>query len=122
MNISELTYLFGEMDTLFKTFLILIVIDYISGICKAIYNKKLNSEIGAKGIIKKVGYLLIIIVSELLGTLYNYNLNIRNILLYMFIANEVLSILENMSKVGIIIPDYIKDKLSKGGDTNEQNK
>ena len=37
MNIIDYTYLFGRMDTLFKTFLILIIIDYISGICKAIY-------------------------------------------------------------------------------------
>ena len=117
MNIIDYTYLFGRMDTLFKTFLILIIIDYISGICKAIYNKKLNSEIGAKGIIKKIGYLLIIIVAELVGNLYSNNLDIRNILLYMFIANEVISILENLSKVGIVIPKHIKDRLSKGGDS-----
>ena len=122
MNINDLTYLFGKMDTLFKTFLIFIIIDYISGICKAIYNKKLNSEIGAKGIIKKIGYLLIIIVSELVGHLYTNSLNIRNILLYMFISNEIISILENTSEIGIIIPDYIKKILSKGGDNDEQNK
>lgn len=121
MNINELTYLFGKIDTLFKTFLILIVIDYISGICKAIYNKKLSSDIGAKGIIKKIGYLLTIIVAELIGNLYN-SLDIRNILLYMFIANEVISILENISQIGIVIPDFIKNKLIKGGDNNEQNK
>lgn len=121
MNIYNISYLFGRMDTLFKTFLILIIIDYISGICKAIYNKKLNSEIGAKGIIKKIGYLLIIIVAELIGNLYN-NIDIRNILLYMFIANEVVSILENISKVGVIVPDFIKERLTKGGDNNEQNK
>lgn len=122
MNINELTYLFGKMDTLFKTFLILIIVDYISGICKAIYNKKLNSDIGAKGIIKKIGYLLIIVVAELIGNIYNNSLDIRNILLYMFITNEVISILENMANVGIVIPDFIKDKLIKGGDNNEQNK
>ena len=121
MNTNELTYLFGKIDTLFKTFLILIVIDYISGICKAIYNKKLSSDIGAKGIIKKIGYLLTIIVAELIGNLYN-SLDIRNILLYMFIANEVISILENISQIGIVIPDFIKNKLIKGGDNNEQNK
>ena len=122
MNINNFTYLFGQMDTLFKTFLIFIIVDYISGLCKAIYNKKLNSEIGLKGIIKKVGYLLIIIVAQLIGNLYNNSLDIRNILLYMFISNEVISILENMSEVGIVIPDIIKNKLLKGGDNNEQNK
>ena len=122
MNINELTFLFGKMDNLFKTFLVLIIVDYISGVCKAIYERKLNSEIGAKGIIKKIGYLLVIVVAELIGNLYNNSINIRNLLLYMFISNEVISILENTSKMGIKIPDNIKNKLSKENENNEQNK
>lgn len=114
-----ITFLFGKMDIIFKTFLIFIIIDYITGILKAIYNHKLNSEIGVKGIIKKIGYLLIIIVSELIDTLHGSNFNIRDILLYMFISNELISILENIDAIGIKIPAKIKNILFKGGDNNK---
>ena len=61
--------LFGCCDKLFIILIIFIVIDYITGILKAIYNKELNSRIGAKGIIKKVGYIFIVIISSLLDNL-----------------------------------------------------
>ncbi len=116
MNNINLTFLFGKMDILFKIFLIFIIIDYATGVCKSIYQKKLNSQIGAKGIVKKIGYLLLIVVAQLIDTLYGTELNIRNMLLYMFITNEVISILENTTSIGISIPINIKEKIINGGD------
>ncbi len=111
-------------DTLFKALLIFIVLDYLSGIMRAIYTKKLSSKIGAKGIIKKIGYIVLIVVVEILDILLKDNGYLRNIIIYMFIANEGISILENWSAMGIKVPDIIKDKFSnlKGGDDDEQNK
>lgn len=115
--------LFGGYDILFKTFLIFIIIDYISGLLQAIYNKEINSKIGAKGIIKKVGYILIIMIATAIDNLNGNTMDIRNIILYMFIANEGLSILENCSKIGILIPNVLKNKLKAiGDDKDEQNK
>src|SRR5574344_1155156 len=123
MNNLNIISLFGGYDTLFKTFLIFIIIDYISGILQAIYNKKLSSAIGAKGIVKKVGYILIVVVASSIDTLYGNNMDIRNVIIYMFIANEGISILENCSNIGIIIPNILKEKIDgMGSDTNEQNK
>lgn len=116
---NNITFLFGKMDILFKIFLIFIILDYITGLCKAIYQRKLNSDIGIKGIIKKIGYLSIVIVAQLIDTLYGNSLNIRNLLLYMFISNEIVSILENTSSLGIIIPQSIKNKLLNGGEEDE---
>ncbi len=111
-------------DTLFKALLIFIVLDYLSGIMRAIYTKKLSSKIGAKGIIKKIGYIVLIVVVEILDILLKDNGYLRNIIIYMFIANEGISILENWSAMGIKVPYIIKDKFSnlKGGDDDEQNK
>ena len=111
-------------DTLFKALLIFIVLDYLSGVMRAIYTKKLSSKIGAKGIIKKIGYIVLIVVVEILDILLKDNGYLRNIIIYMFIANEGISILENWSAMGIKVPDIIKDKFSnlKGGDDDEQNK
>ena len=116
MNNLNIASLIGGCDTLFKTFLIFIIIDYISGVLQAIYNKKLNSKIGAKGITKKIGYILIVILTSSIDTLYGNNMNIRNTIIYMFIANEGLSIIENLSQIGIVIPDILKDKIDPKGD------
>ena len=62
---SIFAYLLGGIDTLITTLIIFIVLDYITGVCKGIYRKELSSKKGVKGIIKKVGYLLIIILSSL---------------------------------------------------------
>ena len=121
MNNIFIASLFGGCDTLLKTFLIFIIIDYISGLLNAFYNKKLNSKIGAKGITKKIGYILLVVVASSIDTLYGNDTNIRNTIIYMFITNEVLSIIENLSQIGIIIPDIIKDKLNMKGDNNENN-
>ena len=122
MNNLNIVSLFGGYDILFKTFLIVIIIDYISGILQAIYNKKLNSQIGAKGIVKKVGYILIVIIAAAFDTLNGNAMAIRNVIIYMFIANEGISILENLSQIGILIPNILKNKLeSMGDEVNEQN-
>ncbi len=124
MNDTFFLSILTGYDTLFKALLIFIVLDYLSGIMRAIYTKKLNSKIGAKGIIKKIGYIVLIVVVEILDILLKDNGYLRNIIIYMFIANEGISILENWSAMGIKVPDIIKDKFSnlKGGDDDEQNK
>lgn len=124
MNDTFFLSILTGYDTLFKALLIFIVLDYLSGIMRAIYTKKLSSKIGAKGIIKKIGYIVLIVVVEILDILLKDNGYLRNIIIYMFIANEGISILENWSAIGIKVPDIIKDKFSnlKGGDDDEQNK
>ena len=124
MNDTFFLSILTGYDTLFKALLIFIVLDYLSGVMRAIYTKKLSSKIGAKGIIKKIGYIVLIVVVEILDILLKDNGYLRNIIIYMFIANEGISILENWSAMGIKVPDIIKDKFSnlKGGDDDDQNK
>ena len=124
MNDTFFLSILTGYDTLFKALLIFIVLDYLSGVMRAICTKKLSSKIGAKGIIKKIGYIVLIVVVEILDILLKDNGYLRNIIIYMFIANEGISILENWSAMGIKVPDIIKDKFSnlKGGDDDEQNK
>ena len=52
--LTTIIYLLGGMDIALKSLIIIIMIDYITGIASAIYNKKLSSKIGFKGIIKKI--------------------------------------------------------------------
>lgn len=123
MNNFSIDFIIGGCDILFKTLLVFIMIDYITGILRAIYTKKLSSKIGAKGIIKKVGYIFIVILAALLDKLLNSTGNIRNIVIYMFIANEGISILENWTSMGIKIPKILKDKFNDiNKDIDDKNK
>lgn len=68
---SILIYLFGGCDSLLISLIIVMVIDYITGVCKGIYNKNVNSSIGLKGILKKIGYLIIVILATLFDNVIN---------------------------------------------------
>ena len=81
--------------------------------CRAFIQNKVNSSIGAKGIIKKVAYLCIIAVSVLLDQLLNINGGLRTLIIISFIFNEMISILENGSEIGIKIPKVLYNSLDK---------
>lgn len=111
---SIFTYLIGGLDSLFITLLILIAIDYITGLCKAIYKKELSSKISLKGIIKKFGYICIIVLATVVDLLINdENMALRSLMIYFFIANEGISILENWSLIGLPLPKKIFDFFEK---------
>lgn len=110
---TTLVYFLGGWDIALQSLLIFIVIDYITGICKAVYNKKLNSSVGAKGIIKKVGYLLIVAISVILDKIAGDTGAIRTLVIYFFVANEGLSIIENWGGMGLPLPNKIKEILEQ---------
>ena len=118
--LTTIVYYLGGLDTALKTLLILIVLDYVTGLCKAIITKKINSLIGLKGIVKKVGYLIIVAVSVLLDEVVGNTGAIRNLVIYFFVANEGISILENWGAMGLPLPKKVFEvleqiKSEKGG-------
>lgn len=113
-----ITYIFGGVDMIFGLLLALITLDYITGIIAAIVNKELSSEIGGKGIAKKVGTLIVVAVSNLIG---NYvGIDVRSWVIGYYIANEGISILENTGRMGVKYPDrllaILKQSRDKDGD------
>lgn len=110
---SIFAFLFGNFDFILKALLTLMLIDYITGVSRAFISKKVNSSIGAKGIIKKVMYLCVVTVTVLLDGLLELNGSLRTLIIYTFIFNEIISILENSSSLGIKIPNYLKNALEK---------
>lgn len=117
------TYIFGGLDKIFLILLTVIVIDYITGLCRAIINKKLNSMIGIKGIIKKIGYLLIVAVSVAIDTMTNTPNVVRSLVINFFIVNEIISIVENWGQMGLPLPDKLLQVLEqlKGGEQDGKN-
>lgn len=121
--ISIFSYLMGGIDALLTALMILIILDYITGLLKALYNKELSSTIGYKGIIKKICIFIIIAVSVLIETNFNIN-GIRNLTITFFAVNEALSLLENVGAMGLPLPKQLKEALSqlRGGNDDENNK
>lgn len=124
--LTTVVYFLGGYDIALKTLLIFIVFDYLTGVCKAIHNKKVNSSIGAKGIIKKVGYLIVVAMSVYLDKVAGNTGAIRSIVIYFFVANEGISILENWGSMGLPLPKQIFDvleqiKKEKGGVNDEED-
>ncbi len=100
----------GGYDTLLVTLITLIVLDYITGLIKGIYEKNISSEIGYKGIIKKFLIVLIVGVSVAIQTILPQAIPLREITIMFFICNEGISILENCATM-IPLPDKIKEVL-----------
>lgn len=112
-------YYLGGLDIALKSLLIMIIIDYLTGVLSAIYNKKVNSKIGFKGIIKKVSYLFIIALSVIIDNVLGQTGTIRTLVIYFFVANDGISILENVAEMGVPLPQKLIDtleQLKKKGD------
>lgn len=112
-------YLVGGIDVAFISLLVIMALDYITGVLSAIYNKKLNSKIGYKGILKKASYLLVIALGVILDKLLGQTGSVRTLIIYFFVANDGISILENVGEMNIPLPKKLKellDQLKKDGD------
>lgn len=124
--VGMILYLLGGWSTLLKAMFIFIVTDYCSGIIKSIYLKEVSSKVATRGIVKKTGYLLAVIlgaafdevVKELgvpsnMITLYNIELTARDLVILSIIGTEGISIMENLGAMDILIPASIKKFLEQ---------
>lgn len=119
---TMLVYFLGGWDIALKILLTVVVIDYITGVLKAIYERDLNSTIGAKGIIKKVGYFMVVAVAVILDRITGETGAIRTLVIYFFVANEGISILENWGGMGLPLPQKLIDTLEQlKNDNNPKN-
>lgn len=111
--LTTFIYLLGGVDVALQCLLIMIILDYISGIASAIYNKNLDSKVGLKGILKKFMYLLIVCVSVIIDKIVGNTGAVRTVVIYFFVANDGLSIIENIGKMGIPLPKKLIDTLNQ---------
>ena len=104
-------YLFGGFDVALNCLLIAIVLDYLTGVIKAYVKKELSSEVGLKGILKKVGVLIVVMLGVLVDRITGETGAVRTLVIYYFVANEGLSIIENLGAAGVPIPAKLKKAL-----------
>lgn len=108
---TTFVWLVGGIDIALSCLLVAIVLDYISGLIKAYETKTLSSSIGFRGILKKLGILVLVMLAVLVDRITIDNGGIRTLVIYYFVANEGLSILENLAQSGIPVPKKLKEAL-----------
>lgn len=116
--IGFIGWLVGGYDTMMITLLLFMVIDYISGVMCGIRNKRLSSEVGAEGILKKIMIILLVGTTNLLGQVANVE-GLRYIVISFYLANEGISIIENASILKLPVPQKIKDVLEQLKNNND---
>ena len=114
--------IFSQWDSILWALLVIMVLDYLTGVIKAIYTKTMSSEIGFKGLLKKITILIIVALSNVLQQITGDNVAIREIVIMFYIANEGISVLENVAVIYPRMPQKLKDILLqlRGEDDTEE--
>lgn len=111
---STASFFSGHIDEAGKILLAMMVIDIVTGLLKGAKGKRLKSAIMHMGIIKKAGVIIAIIFASLLDVLVNEGMPVfRTLMVWLSIGMEGLSIIENLTAIGVYIPNQIKDRLSQ---------
>jgi toxin secretion/phage lysis holin len=120
-----LGWFLGGLDGFLYALIIFVIVDYITGIMVAIINKELSSEIGARGIFKKILIFILVGIAHIIDSrLIGEGSVIRTAVIFFYLSNEGISIIENSTRIGLPVPQKLKDVLaqlhgkSKGEDEN----
>lgn len=111
---TMLQFLFGGWSLPLQILVAFVVLDYICGVWAAFTRKELDSSIGAKGIAKKVGFFVLVAVAHLLDQMAGMGAPVlKTATIWFLLANEGLSILENLGEIGVPIPETLQDALRR---------
>ena len=119
-----LGYFLGGCDGLLYALIAFVAIDYITGVMCAISDKTLSSEVGFKGICRKVLIFLLVGIGHIVDAQVIGNGGVmRTAVIFFYLSNEGISLIENAAHLGLPIPDKLKavleqlhDRAEKGGD------
>lgn len=115
-------YLWGGWSTLLGVLLAFVIIDYVTGLLAAGSEGKLSSAIGFKGIARKVVIFLLVAVAHLIDVALGGNNDIfRDATIFFYIANELISIIENAGRAGLPVPEKLTNAVEVlRGNKNEK--
>lgn len=111
---TAFSFAFGSLDGVLEALIYAMVIDYMSGIMAAYVNPELalNSQKGFRGICKKIMILMLVSMAHIIDAAFGQAM-VYSVVLWFFIGNEGLSIIENAAKAGVPIPAKLRDTLEQ---------
>ena len=109
-----LGYFLGGLDGFLYALIAFVAIDYITGVMAAIVEHKLSSEIGFKGIFKKVLIFIFVAVGNIIDSkIVGEGGTIRTAVIFFYLSNEGISIVENATRIGLPVPEKLKNVLEQ---------
>ena len=116
-----LGYFLGGCDGLLIALVVFVVVDYITGVMCAIADHKLSSAVGFKGICRKVLIFLLVGIANILDVqVIGSGSVLRTAVIFFYISNEGVSLVENAAHLGLPVPDKLKDVLEQLHDRAEK--
>lgn len=104
----------GGVDGFMYALITFVVIDYVTGLMVAVLERKLSSEVGFRGIFKKVLIFAFVGIGNIIDVyLLKNGSAVRTAVIFFYVSNEGISIIENSSKIGLPIPQKLKDILEQ---------
>ena len=117
-----LGYFLGGVDGLLIALLVFVVLDYVTGVMCAIIDKKLSSEVGFKGLFRKV------LIFALVGVAHIIDVNVvgtgsalRSAVICFYLSHEGVSVLENAAHLGLPVPDKLRNILTQLHDRSDKD-
>ena len=118
---TVLSFLFGDIEGMMVALIALIVLDYISGVIAAAVEKRLSSEVGAKGIAKKIFMLLIVALANIVDiNVIGDGHVLKTVTVVFYICNECISLIENAGRIGVPVPKKLLDVLEQLRDKGDK--
>lgn len=109
-----LGWFLGGMDGFMYALIAFVVVDYLTGVMRAIIEKELSSRVGARGIFKKILIFLLVGVAHLTDMYLLGDGNaLRTAVVFFYISNEGISLLENATVIGLPVPEKLKEALAQ---------
>ena len=116
-----LGYFLGGCDGLLVALVVFVTVDYLTGVMCAIEDKTLSSEVGFKGICRKVIIFMLVRIGHILDTqVIGTGSVLRTAIIFFYLSNEGVSLLENAAHLGLPIPEKLKDVLEQLHDRAEK--
>lgn len=117
-----LGWLFGGLDGFLYALIIFVVADYFTGVMAAFVQKRLSSEIGFKGIAKKFTIFLLVAIANMIDIdIIQTGNAVRTAVIFFYLSNEGISIIENAAIIGLPIPNKLKAVLLQIGEEDNEN-
>ena len=112
---GSIGFYLGSIDAFIYTLLAFIIADYITGVLRAGVERKLSSSVGFKGIAKKIVIFIVVGIANLcdVNLIKGDGTMIRTAIIFFYIANEGLSILENTMAIGLPVPEKLREMLEQ---------
>lgn len=116
-----LGYFLGGCDGLLIALVVFVAVDYVTGVMCAVVDKKLSSEVGFKGICRKVLIFLLVGIANVLDAeVLKTGSILRTAVIFFYLSNEGISLLENAGHLGLPIPKKMKKALKQLHDRSEK--